>query len=167
MICTTFLRLVGCCARRALLATGFGLLSAYAAASHDTAAALRLLADGARLALAELIEEPVRRLPLECIVLRSEGEPMREYVLRQQAQAIEALLASATAPAAGERVSLLLATLQRRRYASGTVRWLGDTTGSEATDLRLTASLGELPAALHERMHPPGCGASSSFRLDI
>jgi hypothetical protein len=131
-----------------------------AAAGNDTATSLRPLADGARSTLAERIEPPAARLPFLCTVRRSEGAPMREYVLRQQSQAIEALLAAATTPAETERVRRLLGELQRDGFARAANARLADTAPGGATGLRLAASLGELPAALHDRMQP-ACGASS------
>ena len=70
-----------------------------ASAGADDAASLRALADAARTALTERVEPPVARVPFLCTVRRTETAPMREYILRQQAEAIEALLASASAPA--------------------------------------------------------------------
>ncbi|MBL8374748.1 hypothetical protein, partial [Accumulibacter sp.] len=143
-----------------LLVAWLWLLPASAAvAGTDAATSLRPLADGARSTLAERIEPLAARLPFLCTVRRSEGAPMREYLLRQQSLAIEALLAAATTPAETERVRRLLGELQRDGFARGANARLADSAPGGATGLRLAASLGELPAALHERMQP-GCGAS-------
>ena len=130
-------------------------------AAADDAASLRALADAARTTLAERIEPPVAHLPFLCTVRRTETAPMREYILRQQAEAIEALLASASAPAEAKRVRRLLDELQRDGYAREADARLADTTPGGAAGLRLAASLGELPAALHERLRPGGrCGST-------
>src|SRR5215475_14347531 len=132
-----------------------------ASAVADDAASLRALADAARTALAERIEPPVARVPFLCTVRRTETAPMREYILRQQAEAIEALLASASAPAEAKRVRRLLDELQRESYSKDANARLADTTPGGAAGLRLAASLGELPAALHERLRPGGrCGST-------
>src|SRR5262245_33054023 len=132
-----------------------------ASAAADDAASLRALADAARTALAERIEPPVARVPFLCTVRRTETGPMRGYILRQQAEAIEALLASASAPAEAKRVRRLLDELQRKSYSKEANARLADTTPGGATGLRLAASLGELPAALHERLRPGGtCGST-------
>jgi hypothetical protein len=144
----------------ALLVAWLWLLPAPAAvAGNDTGASLRPLADDARSTLAERIEAPAARLPFLCTVRRSEGAPLREYVLRQQSQAIEALLAGATSRPEAERVGRLLGELQRDGFARGANARLADIAPGGAIGLRLAASLGELPAALHDRMQP-GCGAS-------
>src|SRR5215831_3441942 len=130
-------------------------------AAADDAASLRALADAARTTLAESIEPPVARVPFLCTVRRTETAPMREYILRQQAEAIEALLASASAPAEAKRVRRLLDELRRKSYSREANARLADTTPGGATGLRLAASLGELPAALDERLRPGGrCGTT-------
>ena len=132
-----------------------------ASAAADDTASLRALADAARTILAERIEPPVARVPFLCTVRRTETAPMREYILRQQAEAIEALLASASAPAEAKRVRRLLDELQRKSYSKEANARLADTTPGGAAGLRLAASLGELPAALHERLRPGGtCGST-------
>lgn len=130
-------------------------------AAADDATSLRALANAARTTLAERIEPPVAHLPFLCTVRRTETAPMREYILRQQAEAIEALLASASASAEAKRVRRLLDKLQRDGYAREADARLADTTPGGAAGLRLAASLGELPAALHERLRPGGrCGST-------
>lgn len=130
-------------------------------AAADDAASLRALADAARTTLAERVEPPVARLPFLCTVRRTETAPMREYILRQQGEAIEALLASASVPGEAMRVRRLLGELQRGGYARVADARLADTIPGGATGLRLAASLGELPAALHERLLPGGrCGTT-------
>jgi len=132
-----------------------------ASAAADDAASLRALADTARAALAESIEPPVARVPFLCTVRRTETAPMREYILRQQAEAIEALLASASAPAEAKRVRRLLDELRRKSYSREANARLADISPGGATGLRLAASLGELPAALDERLRPGGrCGTT-------
>ena len=131
-----------------------------ASAAADDAASLRALADAARTALAESIEPPVARVPFLCTVRRTETAPMREYILRQQAEAIEALLASASAPAEAKRVRRLLDELRRKSYSREANARLADTTPGGATGLRLAASLGELPAALHDRLRGGTCSTT-------
>lgn len=127
----------------------------------DDAASLRTLADAARTTLAERIEPPAARLPFLCTVGRTETAPIREYILRQQAEAIEALVASARAPDEATRVRRMLGELQRDGYARGADAHLADAAPGGAAGLRLAASLGELPAALHERLRPGGrCGST-------
>lgn len=84
-----------------LLVLALWLWSAASAAADD-AAALRVLADAARVTLAERIEPPVAQLPFLCTAGRTETAPLREYILRQQAEATEALQ---RAPASGRRWS--------------------------------------------------------------
>jgi len=129
-------------------------------AAGDDAAALRPLADAGRTTLAERIEPPVARLPFLCTVRRTETAPIREYILRQQADAIEALVASATAPADSKLVRRLLDKLRRDGHARDADARLADTAPGGAAGLRLAASLGELPAALNERLAPRGCGTT-------
>jgi hypothetical protein len=132
-----------------------------AAAAADDAAALRVLADAARVTLAERIEPPVAQLPLLCTAERTETAPLREYFLRQQAEAIEALLASASTPAATQRMRRMLDKLRRDGYSREAVEHLVDVAPGGAAGLRLAASVGELPAALHQRLRPGGrCGST-------
>jgi hypothetical protein len=121
----------------ALLVACAWLLPAPAAvAGNDTGASLRPLADDARSTLAERIEAPAARLPFLCTVRRSEGAPLREYVLRQQSQAIEALLAGATSRPEAERVGRLLGELQRDGFARGANARLADIAPGGAIGLR-------------------------------
>ena len=160
MPCTTARGASGRWTTAALLVLAPWLWSVESAAADD-AASLRALADAARTTLAERVEPPVARLPFLCTVRRTETAPMREYILRQQAEAIEALLASTSAPAEAKRVRRLLGELHRDGYARGADARLADTTPGGAAGLRLAASLGELPAALHERLRPGGrCGST-------
>ena len=160
MPCTTARGASGRWTTAALLVLAPWLWSVASAAADD-APSLRALADAARTTLAERVEPPVARLPFLCTVRRTETAPMREYILRQQAEAIEALLASTSAPAEAKRVRRLLGELHRDGYARGADARLADTTPGGATGLRLAASLGELPAALHERLSPGGrCGST-------
>jgi hypothetical protein len=129
-------------------------------AAIEDADSLRALADAARTTLTERIEPPVAQLPFLCTVRRTETAPMREYILRQQAEAIEAMLASASAPAEAKRVRRLLDQLQRKSYSREADARLADSTPGGAAGLRLAASLGELPAALHERLRGGRCGAT-------
>jgi hypothetical protein len=127
-------------------------------AAADDAASLRALADAARKTLAGRIEPPVSNLPFLCTVRRTETAPMREYLLRQQAEAIEALVASATVPSEVRTVRRLLDKLRRDGYAREADLRLADLAPGGAAGLRLAASLGELPAALNDRLAPRGCG---------
>lgn len=129
-------------------------------AMADDAASLRALADAARTTLPNRIEPPASRLPFLCTVRRTETAPMREYLLRQQAEAIEALVASASAPAEARTVRRLLDKLLRDGHAREADARLADTAPGGATGLRLAASLGELTAALNERLAPRGCGTT-------
>jgi hypothetical protein len=129
-------------------------------ATADDAASLRALADTARTGLAERVEPPVTRLSFLCIVRRTETAPMREYILFQQAEAIKALVASAAAPAEATLVRRLLDELQRDGYARGADARLAGSAPGGALGLRLATSLGELPAALSERLAPRGCGST-------
>ena len=133
-----------------------------APAAADDAAPLRSLADAARATLAQRIEPPASRVPFLCTLRRTEAAPLREYILQQQAEAIEVLLASAnSSPADADRVRRLLAKLERDGYAREADARLAETVPGGATGLRLAASLGELPAALHDRLLPGGrCGST-------
>ncbi len=129
-------------------------------AMADEAASLRTLANAARTALAERTELSASRLPFQCIVRWTETAPMREYLLQQQAEAIEELVASASAPAEARIVRRLLDRLRRNGYAHEADARLASTAPGGATGLRLAASLGELPAALNERLAPRDCGST-------
>ena len=129
-------------------------------ATADEAASLRTLANAARTTLAERIEPPASRLPFLCTVRWTETAPMREYLLRQQAEAIEALVASASAPAEARTVRRLLDKLRRDGHAREADARLADTAPGGAIGLRLAASLGELTAAMNERLAPRGCGTT-------
>jgi hypothetical protein len=71
-------------------------LFAHGQQTTEDAAAIRALAADARTTLTDRIEPPVSSLPFTCIAQRTETAPIREYILRQQAEALEALVASAT-----------------------------------------------------------------------
>jgi tetratricopeptide (TPR) repeat protein len=130
-----------------------------ASVAADDAASLRTLADAARTTLAERIEPPAARIPFLCTVGRTETAPIREYILRQQAAAIDALVASASGPNEARRVRRMLGELERDGYSRSADAYLADTAPGGAAGLRLAASLGELPAALDERLRPGGrCG---------
>ena len=113
---------------------------------------LRELAETTRFSLARRIETPVAQLNPFCLPGRTETAPMREYLLRQQGLAIEALLASSTQSAESRRVRKLLANLQLNDYNYQVDRRLVDSAPGGAEGLRLAASLGELPAALESRL---------------
>ena len=66
------------------------LLWSAALVAADDAASLRALGEAARTTLGERIEPPASRLPFLCTVGRTETAPIREYILRQQAEAIVA-----------------------------------------------------------------------------
>jgi hypothetical protein len=153
-----------CSARARWTAAALGLgawVWSIASPAADDAASLRTLADAARTTLAERIEPPAARLPFLCTVGRTETAPIREYILRQQVVAIDALVASARAPDETTRVRRMLGELQRDGYARGADVHLADAAPGGAAGLRLAASLGELPAALHERLRPGGrCGST-------
>jgi hypothetical protein len=71
------------------------------------------------------------------------------------------LLASASAPADAKHVRRVLGELQRKSYSRDADARLADTPPGGAAGLPLAASLGELPAALHERLRPGGrCGST-------
>ena len=140
-------------------------LRSVASAAADDAASLRTLADAARTTLAERIEPPASRIPFLCTVGRTETAPIREYILRQQAAAIEALVASARGPDEARRVRRMLGELERDGYSRSADAYLADTAPGGAAGLRLAASLGELPAALHERLRPGGRCGSTYFGL--
>ncbi|WP_201210576.1 hypothetical protein [Rhodocyclus purpureus] len=157
VVCPSAVEKAGYRAYAVLIALALWLLGTISAAASDAPpASLRPLADRALTSLAERIEPPPVRFVFGCAVRRSEGAPLREYILRQQAQAIDALLTSATTPEAVDRVTHLLERLQRDGYAGAEANWLSDTSPGGPVGLRLADSLGELPEALEERMHP-GC----------
>ncbi len=135
------------------------------AAAADDAASLRVLAGAARKTLAERIEPPAARLPFLCIVGRSETAPIREYILRQQAEAIEALVASARTPEEANRVRRMLGKLERDGYDRTADALLADRAPGGAVGLRLAASVGELPAALQQRLTRDGRCGSTYFGL--
>jgi len=85
---------------------------------------------------------------------------MREYLLRHQAEAIEALITSASSPAEARTVRRLLDRLRRDGYSLEADARLANTAPGGATGLRLAASLGELPAALNTRLAPGNCGTT-------
>jgi tetratricopeptide (TPR) repeat protein len=136
-----------------------------ASRAADDAASLRTLADAARTTLAERIEPPASRIPFLCTLGRTETAPIREYILRQQAAAIDALVASASGPDEARRVRRMLGELERDGYSRSADAYLADTAPGGAAGLRLAASLGELPAALHERLRPGGRCGNSYFGL--
>ncbi len=136
-----------------------------ASAAADDAASLRTLADAARTTLAERIEPPASRIPFLCTVGRTETAPIREYILRQQAAAIEALVASARGADEARRVRRMLGELERDGYSRSADAYLADSAPGGAAGLRLAASLGELPAALDERLRPGGRCGSTYFGL--
>jgi hypothetical protein len=150
-----------CGPRNVLASIAAALLVAAPSAYGDDAAALRAVADAARATLAERIEPPAARLPFLCTAGRTETAPMREYLLRQQAEAIDALVASAGAPDQARQVRRLLGELERDGYSRGADARLAETAPGGAAGLRLAASLGELPAALSERLFVGGkCGTT-------
>jgi tetratricopeptide (TPR) repeat protein len=131
-----------------------------ASAQTDKAAApLRALADAARTRMAERVEPPATRIPFLCLAERSRSAPLREYVLRQQAEAVQALLNTATTPAATTQVQRVLAELARKGTSDAAAAWLIEQGQPGAARVRHAAAFGELPAALDARMHP-GCGGS-------
>src|SRR5262245_21125203 len=90
------LALVGCAAAAILLAALSWLLTPLpiSAGTDDAATRLRALVEAARERMAERVEPPVSRMPFLCLAERSRSAPVREYVLSQQAEALEALLAT-------------------------------------------------------------------------
>ncbi len=128
-------------------------------AQGGDASQLRALADAARMRMAERIEPPAARIAFLCLAERSRSAPMREYVLRQQAEAVQALLGTATTPAAIQQVQRVLAELSRDGTSNAAAAWLLDQAPSESAHIRQAAAFGELPAALDARMQP-GCGGS-------
>jgi hypothetical protein len=129
------------------------------AQSDEAASQLPALADAARMRMAERIEPPASRIAFLCLAERSRSAPMREYVLRQQTEAVQALLSTATTPAAIQQVQRVLAELSRDGASNGAAAWLLDQPPSESAHIRQAAAFGELPAALDARMQP-GCGGS-------
>jgi hypothetical protein len=148
-----------------LMALVSWLWSVASPAADDDAASLRALADAARATLAQRIEPPPARLPFLCTVGRTETAPIREYILRQQAAAIEALVASARTPEEANRVRRMLGKLERDGYDRTADAYLADTAPAGAAGLRLAASLGELPASLQERLTGGGRCGSTYFGL--
>lgn len=139
-----------------------GVSATCAAANRGTEnESLRSLAAKARATLVQRVEPPIAQLPFLCIKGRTQGRPMREVLLQQQARAIDALVASAETPAVVEHVRRLLQDLQRSGSSSKAESWLRETIPG-TTGLLLAASLGELPAALHERVHP-GCPGIATY----
>jgi hypothetical protein len=118
----------------------------------STDRSLRELAETTRFSLARRIETHVTQLNPLCLPGRTEAAPIREYLLRQQGLAIEALLASATPSAESRRVRKLLKSLQLNDHNKEVDRRLVDSAPGGAEGLRLAASLGELPAALESRL---------------
>ena len=146
-----------------LLAALAWLLALLPAPAQTRAAAtpLQVLADAARMRMAERIEPPAARIAFLCLAERSRGAPLREYVLRQQAEAVQALVSTATTPAAIQQVQRVLAELSRDGTSNAAAAWLLDQPPSESAHLRHAAAFGELPAALDARMQP---GCSGSYR---
>ncbi len=134
-------------------------------AMADEAASLRILASAARTTMAERIEPSASNLPFLCLRRWSEPAPIREYLLRQQAEAIEALITSARSPAEARTVRRLLDRLRRDGYSLEADGRLANTAPGGASGLRHAASLGELPAALNTRLAPGDCGTTSIGRL--
>ena len=141
------------------------LLCSAAPVAADDGASLRALGDAARTTLAERIEPPAARLPFLCTVGRSETAPIREYILRQQGEAIEVLVASARTPDESRRIRRMLGKLERDGYDRTADALLADAAPGGAANLRLAASLGELPAALQERLTVNGRCGSTYFGL--
>ncbi|MFN7677114.1 MAG: hypothetical protein ACK5QW_00780, partial [Cyanobacteriota bacterium] len=130
------------------------------ARSHELDPSMVVLAKRTRLSLAERIEPPAARLPFACLQGRTETAPMREIILRQQAEAIGALVASANTQAERKRVRRLLDALRREGYSSDADARLAESAPGGATGLRLAGSLGELPTALDSRLATCGTGST-------
>jgi len=109
--------------------------------------------------MAERIEPPPARIEFLCLAERSRGAPLREYVLRQQADAVQALLNTATTPATVLQVQRVLAELARDGTSNAAAAWLLEQAPAGPARIRQAAAFGELPAALDARMQP-GCGGS-------
>lgn len=130
------------------------------AAADPATESLRALAAEARTTVAQRIEPPIARLPFLCTVRRTQGSPIREAVLREQARAIDAIAGVAPASPDGRRARRMLQALQRFGTSSDAEAWLRERFPG-AGGLRLAASLGELPAALNERIHPDCPGVAT------
>jgi hypothetical protein len=142
----------------------FLLLSLAAVAAAAANEDLRKLADAARGSMAARIEPPIARLPFNCILRRTPAAPMREYILAQQAEAVDALVAAAEAPGEGKRIRRLLNELRREGYSRDADIYLAQTNPAGARGLRLAASLGELPAALEPVLVPfKQCSGKATF----
>ena len=150
------LRLPALCA--ALLALLWAPLGCFAQ-PDDAAAQLRILADAARTTMAERVEPPATRIAFLCLAERSRSAPLREYVLRQQAEAVQALLNTATTPAATLQVQRALAELAREGTSNAATVWLLEQAPAGPARIRQAAAFGELPAALDGRMQAD-CGGS-------
>jgi tetratricopeptide (TPR) repeat protein len=139
-------------------------LSSTSVAAEDAAERLRSLVPAARESMAERIEPPASRLPFPCLAERSWSAPLREYVLGQQAEALDALLATATTPDATREVERLLGELAREGISRAAGAWLSERADSGPARIRQAAAFGELPAALNARMHA-GCDVVSYLGL--
>lgn len=102
------------CGAIVLLLPLLSLCTVTAAAADED---VRALAASARASLAARIEPPIARLPFNCIARRTPTAPMREYILDQQAAAVDALVAAARAPGEGRRIRRFLNELRRDSYA--------------------------------------------------
>ena len=144
--------------RRAVLASLWVPLCCFGQ-TDGAAAQLRALADAARIAMTERIEPPATRIAFLCLGERSRSAPLREYVLRQQAEAVQALLNTATTPAAIPQVQRVLAELARDGTSNAAAARLLEQAPAGPARIRQAAAFGELPAALDGRMQP-ACGGS-------
>lgn len=130
-------------------------ISMTSAASQGTEDDLLQLAAAARATLAERIEPA--EVSLACLRGRTAGKPLRDYVLREQNEALQTLVQIGRHPEQADTVRRALQRLARSGYDTGAVELLLQQVSRHATGLRLATSLGALPAALFERSEPLGC----------
>ena len=135
------------------------------APASKPAPALRAAADRVLFGFRELVEPPPQQLSFLDIAELESGAPMRAYVLRSHAAAIDALLALATTPEASARVGKVMRQLDQGRSHEGEV-WLEELSRNDAAAARHLAALRELPAALGARMSPSDVGLRFHGGLD-
>ena len=135
------------------------------APASKPAPALRAAADRVLFGFRELVEPPPQQLSFLDIAELESGAPMRAYVLRSHAAAIDALLALATTPEASARVGKVMRQLDQGRSHEGEV-WLEELSRNDAAAARHLAALRELPAALGARMSPSDAGLRFHGGLD-
>lgn len=150
--------------RGALLLLGLILWAFGAGAGAAPPAAFQAQAALAIREFHDAIEPPIAKLPYLCILEREDGQPLRDYVVRSYATAINSLLAKAGTADGERRAAKILRSIEHGGNALEMDQWFAESASASALDSRNAAAQGELPAALAGRMLA-NCGTSFAGRL--